>query len=309
MSDPNELQLTEISAIRAALSAQSSDVRALQARLQELGGLLQRGFLADRSALLAGLAAADHRHLDPLSLTRSYAQVYSQNGEDGMLAEIVRRVGARDRFFVEIGIEDGRQCNTRLLLESGWRGLWIEGNVALAEQAIANFRRYVDSGALAVCVGVIHPGNINAVLDRAQAPAAFDLLSLDIDQHTHNVWRALERPARIACIEYNASIPPSLPLEVPYDANAYWDGSNWFGAGLKALELIGAAKNLALVGCDLSGANAFFVAHEEAQGQFRAPFTAETHYQPPCYQLLAHAGHPPSPMMRHWSIATEVGAR
>src|SRR5688572_13694008 len=84
---------------------------------------------------VASLVAADGRHADPLSLPRHHAQVYSQNGEDGIIAEIFRRIGPRSRTFLEIGIEGGSQNNTRLLLEQGWRGIWIEGNPAFAEQA------------------------------------------------------------------------------------------------------------------------------------------------------------------------------
>ncbi len=37
---------------------------------------------------------------------------------------------------------------------------------------------------------------------------------------------------------------------MPYDPAVSWDGTSWFGAGLKAMERIGAAKGKGLVGCD-----------------------------------------------------------
>src|SRR5476649_1423161 len=77
--------------------------------------------------MLFHIALARGRYSDPLSLARFQAQVYSQNGEDGMIAEIFRRIGCESKFFVEIGIEDGLQNNTRFLLEQGWQGVWIEG--------------------------------------------------------------------------------------------------------------------------------------------------------------------------------------
>jgi hypothetical protein len=295
-----------IAALGAALAEQSARLAAMERQLGLLSGLVQSAFLAGRSEVLAGIVAADGRHADPLSLARSHGRVHSQNGEDGMIAEIFRRIGARDRFFVEIGVENGRQCNTRLLLEAGWRGCWIEGSPQSALEAAQLFRSHVESGALDIVSAMVAPDNVDAVLDRLRVPATFDFLSLDIDQHTHCVWRALRRRARVACIEYNASVPPSLPLEVPYDGAAAWDGSNWFGAGLKAMELIGTAKDMALVGCDLAGVNAFFVARDEATGRFRAPFTAETHHQPPCYFFAADAGHPSSPSARRWVTAAEA---
>lgn len=290
----------------ASLARVEARLQALEYRVQDMAGTLRRTLHAARSRQLGDITAADGRHADPLSLTRSYAQVYSQNGEDGMLAEIFRRIGTGTRRFVEIGIQDGRQCNTRLLLESGWTGTWLEGDPAQAARAIETFRTYIDNGRLAVLTGMVTPANVEAALDRAAVPDTFDLLSLDIDQHTHAVLRALRRRARVVCVEYNASIPPSLPLEVPYRDDNAWDGSNWFGAGLKTFELIGRAQHLALVGCDMTGANAFLVDETEAEGRFRAPFTAEHHYQPPAYPLLAHAGHPPSSSARAWVVAPEA---
>ena len=37
-------------------------------------------------------------------------RVYSQNGEDGIMAELFSRI-PNNRYFVEIGVEDGQQCN------------------------------------------------------------------------------------------------------------------------------------------------------------------------------------------------------
>jgi hypothetical protein len=116
----------------------------------------------------------------------------------------------------------------------------------------------------------------------------------------------MKRQSRVACIEHNGSIPPSMAVEVPFDPAKFWDGSNWFGAGLKAVELIGTAKGMHLVGCDLTGTNAFFVAAGDTEGRFRAPFTAETHYQPASYPFLAHIGHPASREARRWVQSPET---
>ena len=82
--------------------------------------------------LLAHLTAAAVDN-DPKSLRRHYGQVYIQDGEDGIIAEIFRRIGGpQSRVFIEIGIENGLQNNTRFLLEQVWSGLWIEGSAAFA---------------------------------------------------------------------------------------------------------------------------------------------------------------------------------
>ncbi|MDH7797981.1 MULTISPECIES: hypothetical protein [unclassified Beijerinckia] len=251
-------------------------------------------------SLLALLNAADGRYSDPLRLGRAYSQVYSQHSEDGVLAEIFHRIGIRYRVFLEIGIEDGRECTTRLLLEQGWHGIWIEGDSEKAERARMLFRRYIQSGALKIVSAMVTTSNINELLDDAGAPPLFDLVSIDVDQNTSHIWRVLNRRSRVVCVEYNASLPPSYPIEVPYDPIAVWDGSNWFGAGLKALELIGLNKEMYLVGCDPIGVNAYFVAASDVGRKFRKPFTAENHYESPKYNLITKIGHGPSQQAREW---------
>jgi len=101
-------------------------------------------------------------------------------------------------------------------------------------------------------------------------------------------------------MEYNASLPPSLPIQVPYDVNEAWDGSNWFGGGLKVVELIGQAKGQKLVGCDYMGVNAFLVNETEVGDRFQGPFIAEFHHETPKYELTNKMGHPPSQVARAW---------
>ncbi|MEK7314706.1 MAG: hypothetical protein AAB011_00865, partial [Candidatus Eisenbacteria bacterium] len=77
------------------------------------------------------IGLADHpRYGDPLRLLRFSSQVNSQSGEDGIIHEIFRRIGTADRRFVEIGLEDGLECNTAFLLAKGWNGFWIDGSDA-----------------------------------------------------------------------------------------------------------------------------------------------------------------------------------
>lgn len=59
----------------------------------------------------------------------NHRRVYSQNEEDGVIAYLLQvlEVSYSDHFYVEIGTEDGVQCNTRWLREQGMRG-WMFDN-------------------------------------------------------------------------------------------------------------------------------------------------------------------------------------
>jgi len=60
--------------------------------------------------------------------------VYSQVGEDGILETIFSCIGARSKYYVEFGTEDGTQCSTRLLREEkGWTGLLLDGGYKIPE--------------------------------------------------------------------------------------------------------------------------------------------------------------------------------
>lgn len=231
------------------------------------------------------------RYSDPLRLARYAFQVCSQSGEDGMLHEIFKRVGMSSRTFVEIGVGDGAENNTAFLLALGWSGYWIDGQ--------DDFRRTLESRRIASdqvrgLVSIVRKDNAATLLRQLGVPAEFDLLSLDVDQNTYYVWQGLQgyRP-RVVVIEYNAALPPDVDWKVAYDPQRAWDGTQNFGASLKALERLGRELGYSLVGCDLAGINAFFVRDDLTASRFAEPFTAENHYEPPRYALLHRQGHRP----------------
>ena len=232
---------------------------------------------------------------DPRELCLCTTQCFSQGPEDGIIAEIFRRIGARDRFFIEIGAGDGRENTSRLLLTLGWSGIWVEGSAGSCAAIREQFAGALASGQLKLIEAMVTAENIETLLAEQEAPHHFDYLSVDLDMNTYYIWRALGRyKARAACIEYNASIPPSHDFVVPYDPAGIWDGSNFYGASLKALERLGASEGYRLVGCDLYGVNAFFIGADADAAGFVEPFTAEKHYQPPNYLAPLRHGHWPA---------------
>ena len=88
------------------------------------------------------------RYRQPKRIVRHGAKVYSQNDEDGILQEIFRRIGMTNREFAEFGVQDGGECNTVLLLTSGWSGLWLEAEPAYHPLIRDRFRPFIDIGQL-----------------------------------------------------------------------------------------------------------------------------------------------------------------
>jgi len=240
---------------------------------------------------------AQPRYQDGRSLAPYRAQVYSQNGEDGALAEIFRRLDIDPYFFVEIGAGDGEENNTRFLLECGGVGIWWEGDKEKCEKIKAGYRDEIASVRLKLVPGFVTAENVEHSLFGVDCPVDFDLLSIDVDMNTSHIWKAMVHfTPKVAVIEYNPNFPPSLSVEVPYDPAGQWREDNWFGASLKKLETIGEQLGYCLVGCDLSGINAFFVRKDLADEKlFLSPFTAEQHYEPPrLHFLMCPRGHHPA---------------
>ncbi len=227
---------------------------------------------------------------DARRLARHEASVYAQSGEDGVIAEIFRRIGTTNRYFVEFGSGDGGENNTVLLLQAGWSGLWMDAEPRFVQTAAERYR----GKPLRVRQAFVNAENIEALLREGGAPPGFDLMSIDIDRNDYWVWKAINAfTPRVVVIEYNAVFPPGMSWVVDYAPAAKWDGTSHFGASLTALERLAAAKGYVLVGCNLMGTNAFFVRRELADGKFAEPFTAANHYQPARYHLVWYkSGHP-----------------
>jgi hypothetical protein len=251
--------------------------------LAEVGKDAHRIALIEKSQLVDRILA-DPRYADERRLERFGNKIFSQFEEDGIIREIFRRIGTTNKRFVEFGVGTGIENNTVALLLYGWTGLWIEGNPNSVREIKTRFADVLRS-RLSVTHAFITAENINELIG-AWGKGEIDLLSIDIDGNDYYVFEAIDivRP-RAVVIEYNAKFPPDLPVVQKYKADHIWRQNDYFGASLAALERVARKKGYALVGCNLAGANAFFVRQDLAEGKFQAPFTAENHYQPARYFL------------------------
>jgi hypothetical protein len=174
-------------------------------------------------------------------------KVFSQNGEDGIVEEIFHRIGTTPgKSAVEFGVEDGSECNTRLLKDQGWSVLQMDGQHHEKSEVKEEF---------------ILPDNINKLFKKYKVPYDLDLLCIDIDSNDYWVWKSIstDYKPRLVIMEYNATISPSESKSVAYDPDMSWDKTNYFGASLLALYRLGKSKGYELVYCNDNGVNAFFV--------------------------------------------------
>ena len=236
---------------------------------------------------------AQPRSQEPARLLRHERQVFSQSGEDGAIAEIFRRIGASSRTCVEFGLDDGVVSNTAFLLAQGWKGFWLEAGAANVAAIRRRFGALLKSGQLKLREAFVAAENVQSLFRELGVPEEPDLLSIDIDTNDYWVWKAIDafRP-RVVVIEYNATFPPDVLWARVYDQRAVWDGTSYQGASLKSLEALGASKGYSLVGCNLSGVNAYFVRSDLCGSHFHSDASAVNHYEPARFFLVRRTGHP-----------------
>ena len=140
-----------------------------------------------------------------ITFAREYAlDVYSQNGENGIIAECIRRLGVVvDGRCVEIGGNDGFYCsNTAPLLLDGvsFSGLFIEADPDLCQRCVENWK---DSPNVRVHCAIVDGENVNAFVDDE-----CDVFSTDTDGADYEIFKGLEAKPKICIVEIDSSLPP-----------------------------------------------------------------------------------------------------
>jgi hypothetical protein len=196
-------------------------------------------------------------------LERAEFQVFSQFGEDGIIQFLVQRVPMHDRVFIELGVEDYTESNTRfLLVHDAWRGLIVDSGVAhrrFLEASGLGWRTTVDA-----VTAFVTTANVDAIISDAGLAGDIGLLSIDVDGNDLWVLESIESVSpRIVVIEYNSLFGPDRAVSVPYDpafdrAEKHFSHLYW-GASLPALAAVAGRRGYSLVGGNRAGNNAFFV--------------------------------------------------
>lgn len=207
-------------------------------------------------------------------------KVFSQFGDDGIIQYLLHHLAIQSETFIEFGVEDYRESNTRfLLLNNNWKGLVLDQDEA-AIQSIQRDSLYLLHD-LTAAAAFIERDNINQLFTRYGFTGDIGLLSIDIDGNDYWVWDAINVVNPVVVVaEYNSLLGDSHALVVPYDPSFYRTRAHYsnmyYGASLKAFCLLAAKKGYAFVGSNSMGNNAYFV-RQDHLGPLR-PLTAQEGY-------------------------------
>lgn len=213
-------------------------------------------------------------------------RIFSQWGEDGIIQHLIRHVPVARPLFVEFGVEDYREANTRFLLQqNNWEGLVLdssEANIRAIRRDPISYRH-----ALHAVRAFVDRDNINQILTDNGCTGDIGLLSIDIDGNDYWVWDAITVISpRIVICEYENLFGCERAVVTPYapdfDRQKAHFSMLYGGASLRALDLLAQKKGYTLAGSNSAGNNAFFI-RNDLFGPFHAVSPGEA-YTPARYR-------------------------
>ncbi|MGQ0532410.1 MAG: hypothetical protein ACT4OF_06935 [Caulobacteraceae bacterium] len=219
----------------------------------------------ERLQLLAGRAAAlaVQQRLHIRDLSDVEFRVFSQFGEDGIIEWLVSRLPEIPRSFVEFGVENYVESNTRFLLQNrGWKGLVFDGSEAHMATLRADelYWRHDITGVPAF----ITAENIDGLISSNGFVGELGILSVDIDGNDYWVYEAIRCvDPWIVIMEINGVFGDTKSFTVPYAPdfsrlNAHYSGQ-YFGCSIAAARRICEQRGYVYLGSSTSGVNAFFL--------------------------------------------------
>lgn len=225
-----------------------------------------------------------------VDLSTHEKSLYSAHGEDGLIARIFELLEPQSRYCVEIGAGDGiTKSNTYLLRLQDWHCSLFDRTNELTE-----FKLYKE---------FINANNINEIFQKYLIPQQIDLLCID-NFNEFYIWHALDPKyqPRVVIIKYNASLllEDKVAKYCPFYCG---DGTNYFGASIKALYHLGRKKGYSLIYAESIGMNLFFIRDDvlkEKNLQFKNANDVEKLFRYPAYANGPHGGYKQDPKNREY---------
>lgn len=198
--------------------------------------------------------------------TTNEFKVFSQWGEDGIIQHIINNVDIRNKTFIEFGVQNYRESNTRfLLINNNWSGLVIDGD----SEAVSFIKKddiYWRYNVKAECE-FITTENVNVVFEKNGMTGKIGILSIDVDGNDYWIWKEISvvDPDLVIC-EYNSLFGKEAKITTPYISDfvreKYHCSYLVYGASIRALKDLADEKGYSLVAGNQAGNNLFFLKKE-----------------------------------------------
>ncbi len=222
----------------------------------------ERILLLQAKSLISNSQQAENLHDAEFS-------VFSQWGDDGILQHLIHKIEIQHKTFVEFGVSNYQESNTRFLLfNNNWEGLVMDCSKKNIQfiQTQSWYWKY----NLRAKQAFVQTSNINSLIEKENISGSIGLLHIDIDGNDYWIWEALDQvQPDIVSVEYNSFWGSERAITIPYEKDFQRDQANpnllYSGASLLALCDLADKKGYVFVGCNSAGNDAYFVRKEKAQ--------------------------------------------
>jgi hypothetical protein len=213
------------------------------------------------------------RSADGRGLHRFRNNVFSQNGEDGLLEALFKGISLREKTCAEFGAHDGvHLSNTRRLVMEGWKAIMIEADPVLFGKLKGCYASYPQ----VFCINEKVDGGDNRLdrifdrLDLSETASHLGFLSVDIDGLDFEILETLTLRPAVLCIEVNGAHSPDANESVAREIAA-----RNVGQPLGVMARIATEKGYGLV---CFNGNAFFVRRDFLEASSIPVLTPEQAY-------------------------------
>lgn len=181
--------------------------------------------------------------------------ITSQWGEDGIIEEIFKKIGTKEKFCIEFGAWDGKHLSNvwNLWHENNWSAFLIEGDEKKCKDLEISVSLFPKVKPYCAYVQKEGENSLDKILNKTFPNKEIDLLSIDIDGNDYYILETLKAKPRVIIIEYNPTIP--VHLELVQKENQY------FGSSALSIYKLATHKGYKLV-C-ITETNMFFVIENE----------------------------------------------
>jgi len=179
--------------------------------------------------------------------------IYSQNGEDGIIEELLKRLSIKNGWVCEFGAWDGiHLSNTfNLVKNKNFNAVFIEGDNKKYNDLLRTVEKFQNIVPIKAYVDHNNTSDsLDNLLKKTNIPNDFDILSIDIDSYDYQVWKSLKMyKPKIVIIEINSSVKVN-------NSNWVHTPNKYQGTGFKPTYHLGIEKGYKFV---LHTGNMFFI--------------------------------------------------
>jgi hypothetical protein len=227
---------------------------------QRIGNGLAKGALGASGRIIS--------EKDPLSWEFS---AFSQNGEDGIIDFLTRKLLSPNKYFIEIGASNGVECNSAYLaFTRNYSGLMIDGD----PDQVANAQKLKHNAGVEYHSAFLNLQNLHQIKDWSLYSNP-DVCSWDTDGNDYYFVKQLLtdgfRP-KIFVVEFNSTFGPDQKLSVVYNDSfniqTAHESHLYYGCSVALWKELFAQHNYRFVTVDSNGVNAIFADNTQFEASF-----------------------------------------